>query len=88
MTLRGSSCGILVGAALLIAMPALAGTSGTYRGNEAAWSRDDKCAREAFGKFPDFTREALAKREQFVRRCEIAAGVPYRQSFIPAADGR
>ena len=35
------------------------------------WSNMDRCYKESFEKFPDFTKEAELARQQFVRKCQV-----------------
>ncbi|MBV8652032.1 MAG: hypothetical protein JO255_11240 [Alphaproteobacteria bacterium] len=35
------------------------------------WANMDRCYKESFAKFPDFTKEAELARQQFVRRCQV-----------------
>ena len=67
-------------AATILLMPYLAhaGQSPTARTTESTWARSDKCNREAIAKYPDHTSEALAKREQQVRHCNLANRTPAR----------
>jgi len=39
------------------------------RSASAAWKQGDRCAQDAFKKFPDYTPEANAKREAARRAC-------------------
>jgi hypothetical protein len=66
----------LVGSSLVVALIlALA-----PRGAEAAagdpqivdnWANMDRCYKESFLKFPDYTKEAELARQQFVRKCQV-----------------
>lgn len=51
-----------------------------WQTSNATWKVADKCAREAAAKYPDYTRESLAKREAMRRNC-------LRANNIPVADG-
>jgi putative heme degradation protein len=35
------------------------------------WANMDRCYKESFAKFPDFTKEAELARQQFVRKCQV-----------------
>jgi hypothetical protein len=35
------------------------------------WARMDRCYRESFEKFPDFTKRAEIDRQQYVRKCQV-----------------
>jgi hypothetical protein len=35
------------------------------------WARMDKCYKDSFDKFPDFTKEAEIARQRFVRKCQV-----------------
>src|SRR5690348_7665568 len=45
---------------------------------EGQWALADKCNRTAIAKYPDHTAEALAKRDEDVRRCLMANRLPSR----------
>lgn len=46
--------------------------------SQSAWRKEDQCARDAFAKFPDYTRESNAARDRLMRDCEIRSGIPVR----------
>jgi len=64
---------VLVGAALLPAM-ALA----TQQGDTLIkrWLASDKCAAQAQKAFPDYTAEALAKRDEAFKKCLASQNLP------------
>lgn len=35
------------------------------------WAHMDKCYRDSFDKFPDYTKEAEIARQRFVRKCQV-----------------
>jgi hypothetical protein len=35
------------------------------------WANMDKCYRQSFEKFPDYTKEAELERQKFVRKCQV-----------------
>jgi hypothetical protein len=74
-------------AILFMPMTAAAGESPTARATQGQWAIADKCNRKAIEKYPDHTREALAKRDQDVRRCLVArrleARTPLSQPQAP-----
>jgi hypothetical protein len=39
------------------------------------WARMDKCYKDSFEKFPDFTREAEIARQKFVKKCQVQYSV-------------
>jgi hypothetical protein len=47
------------------------------------WSAMDKCAREATQWFPDHTAQALAQRDDYIRKCQRNGRVPVRQGLTP-----
>jgi hypothetical protein len=55
-----------------------AGESANARANRAQWAVSDKCNRDAITKFPDHTSDALTKREQYVRQCNLNSRLPAR----------
>ena len=63
---------------LAISQPASADDK--WQTSNAIWKVADKCARDAAAKYPDYTRESLAKREAMRRNC-------LRANNIPVADG-
>jgi hypothetical protein len=50
---------------------------------EQQWGVMDRCTKAAIAKFPDHTSEALAKRDDFTRRCQREARVPVRDGMAP-----
>ena len=50
---------------------------------EQQWAVMDRCTRLAITKFPDHTTDALAKRDDFTRRCQREARVPVRDGLAP-----
>ena len=69
---------------LLVPVMAYAGESATARAFQGQWGIADKCNRNAIAKYPDHTSEALAKREQAVRQCNVANRLPARAPLAPA----
>jgi hypothetical protein len=61
-----------------------AGQSANAKASETQWAIADKCNRNAIAKYPDHTSEALAKREQDVRRCNVANRFQARTPLTPA----
>jgi len=43
------------------------------------WAASDKCAQAAQRAFPDYTAEALAKRDQALKRCLDSQNLPSRE---------
>lgn len=72
----------LAPAAIAASEPA---TSSTQR-----WRSMDGCSKESFRKFPDYTTEASAQRDAFVRECLQSQNLPPRATEIPrtAPQGR
>ncbi len=66
-------------------MGALLGTAGpsaadqNWKTSSQLWGRQDRCAREAFKKFPDYTREGNAKREHEFQQCLAQGNLPPRE---------
>jgi hypothetical protein len=72
-------------AALLMMAAALPGrleAGANYLNNQSNWSRSDKCSRNAIVKFPDQTSQALAEREKYVRKCNLANNTPAREPLV------
>jgi hypothetical protein len=69
---------------LLVPVMANASESANARAAQAQWGVSDKCNRNAIAKYPDHTSEALAKREQAVRQCNVANRLPARAPLTPA----
>ena len=46
------------------------------------WARMDKCYKDSFGKFPDFTKEAEVARQRFVKRCQVQYSVNTARPLI------
>ena len=65
-------------AAVLAAGPASA--TANQRTAQKVWTDSDKCAKQAFEKYPDYTPEETAKREAFTRRCLNARSLPGRSA--------
>jgi hypothetical protein len=63
------------------------GAAGAHAGSvreqqaQAAWRKQDECARAAFVKFPDYVPESNAKRAEATRQCERDNNLPER---VPA----
>jgi hypothetical protein len=68
---------------LMMPMTAYASESPSAKASQGRWALSDKCSRNAIAKYPDHTSEALAKREQDVRRCNVANGLPARAPLTP-----
>jgi len=68
--------------ALLLGLAVLppASADDKWQTSSAIWKVADKCARDAAAKYPDYTRESLAKREAMRRNC-------LRANNVPVADG-
>jgi hypothetical protein len=76
---------ISTAAVVLLLMPVIAsaGESPTARSVQGQWRVADKCNRTAIAKYPDHTPEALAKRDQDVRRCLVANRQEARTPLSP-----
>jgi hypothetical protein len=71
--------------AMILLMPVIAGAgeTSTARATRGQWAIADKCNRTAIAKHPDHTPEALAKRDQDVRRCLVANRQEARTPLSP-----
>jgi hypothetical protein len=45
------------------------------------WQRGDKCNVDAFRLYPDYTKEAVAKRDAYVRKCRVQLGETPRDNL-------
>ena len=68
-------------ALLFAAVPAAASQQGALMMRN--WKEADKCAKAAQTAFPDFTAEAIAKREAALKDCLAARNLPPRESLSP-----
>jgi hypothetical protein len=76
--------GYFVAALLVVGIfGAVSARAGSVREQQAqaAWHKQDECAREAFVKFPDFVPESNARRAEATRQCERDNHLPER---VPA----
>jgi hypothetical protein len=74
--------------ALLCADPAAAAGSGTAQSFQKSWQKADLCAKKSFEIYPDYTEEQIAKRNIYVRKCQMEQGLPQSQEIpiqAPAA---
>ncbi len=64
------------------ATPAGADPAGANSGisSSSKWRAMDGCGKESFQKFPDYTTEASAKRDAFMRDCLQSKNLPPRAS--------
>jgi hypothetical protein len=69
-------------AAIVLIAPAQAASSNAITA-QRQWSTMDKCTREANQWFPDHTAEALAQRDDYIRKCQRKARVPVREGLTP-----
>jgi hypothetical protein len=67
--------------ALIIAVSAVIGPTGAALAESStaiqaqkSWLRGDKCAADAFKRFPDYTAEQNAKRDAYIRQCRADLG--------------
>jgi len=73
--------GCLVAAAVaVVVFGAVSAHAGSVREQQAqaAWRKQDECARAAFVKFPDYVPESNAKRAAATRQCERDNHLPER----------
>lgn len=75
-TIRRASAVAVFAAILALAGPSLADQN--WKSSSQLWGRQDRCAREAFRKFPDYTPEANAQREREFQQCLAASNLPPR----------
>jgi hypothetical protein len=73
-------------ALLLLAATALpAAADPSWKQSSAIWAQMDKCAQQARKAFPDYTREANAKREAARQKCLRGASLPGEADVAPPA---
>ena len=53
----------------MVVAPLAARADANQKNSSAAWRQADRCAQQAFQKFPDYTTESNAKREAARRAC-------------------
>jgi hypothetical protein len=72
---------------LIFALAALAPAAATAdsQGNALMkkWASSDFCSRQAYRKFPDFTPDSLAKRDQSLKQCLAGNNLPPRDLPAP-----
>ena len=77
----------LAAAAVVAAALAVPGAAHAYtlQGQQMMrnWSKTDKCAATAQKKFPDYTAESLAKRDEAMKQCLAGANLPPRAPLLP-----
>ncbi len=59
-----------------------------WKQSTTVWKAMDKCARDAQKKYPDYTREANAKREAYRQSCLRNSNLPGEEAAPPAAPQR
>jgi hypothetical protein len=76
VTTRG--CGLVLALAVSLLLPGshAARADGNWKSSNAVWQQMDRCARSAQKQFPDYTREANAKREAARQACLRASAAP------------
>jgi hypothetical protein len=85
MGLRARCTWVVIASVLL---PGAAAADTNQSSASAAWHQADACTHEAFRKFPDYTREANAKREAARLACLRDHGLPGSDGVAaPAATG-
>lgn len=57
-----------------------ASATANQRTAQKVWTESDKCSKQAFERFPDYTPEDSAKRDAFTRRCLNARNLPGRSA--------
>jgi len=67
----------------LAAVPHRAVADAAWQQSRKAWVAMDQCTRAAQKAFPDYTREANAKREAFRRNCLRQANLPGDEDTRP-----
>ena len=85
--MRTTPLAALLLAALALAAPGAAqaqlGGGSTVKGSDAVWKQMDDCKRQAFRKFPDYTAESNAKRDNAVKQCLAASNLPLLPPLSP-----
>ena len=68
---------------LLLLLPYAARADNSQKDTGEAWRQTDRCAHEAFQKYPDYTPQSNAKREARLKECLAGANLPPRQPLSP-----
>jgi len=73
---------------LLLLLPYAARADNSQKDTGEAWRQTDRCAHEAFQKYPDYTPQSNAKREAARRACLRDHHLPAPGSAaVPPQDG-
>jgi hypothetical protein len=59
----------------------LLAASGYAQPSVYAWHRADLCNKKAFALFPDYTKEQIARRDAYVRKCLSEQNLPLRDNI-------
>jgi hypothetical protein len=69
--------------ALAALAPAVAYADGQGQQLMKKWVSSDRCSQQAYRKYPDYTAEALAKRDLEFKQCLAGANLPPRDISAP-----
>jgi hypothetical protein len=77
---------IAVAASIAIVLLPAAAYAVTAQGQQMMqhWAGSDRCAVAAQRRYPDYTAEALAKRDLLFKQCLGASGLPPRDPLTPS----
>ena len=70
-----------------LSLPAAAMAQTTPYGKQviSRWTASDRCTRAAQKAFPDYTADAIAKRDNALKRCLAGQSLPPRAAELPEA---
>jgi hypothetical protein len=86
VALSGGELGLMVRILHLLAAMVLLGSTQSYAdanwtSSNSRWKSMDNCARAAFKRFPDYTKEGNAQRDRFRQQCLAASNLPHDEKF-------
>jgi hypothetical protein len=64
--------------------PDQAATASQVLNNQRVWQAEDKCNEIAWKQYPDYTKEASAKRERAFKLCQMSGQFPPRAPLTAA----
>ena len=80
---RPSRVACLAALVIVLAMPAARAMTGQGQQMMRNWTASDRCMAAAQKQFPDYTAEALAKRDNAVKQCLGQSFLPPRAPLAP-----
>ena len=74
---------LFAGAVCLALLAGRAHAADEWKRNSTVWTQSDRCARQAFKQYPDYTADSNAKRDHALQQCLAASNAPPRISAPP-----